>query len=120
MSTSNKLLIKPISLKLVGVYEYDTTSNVCMLCKNPLTFDCVECEQKDSNERCDKSTGSCGHSYHYHCISKSLQSSTDNCPICHTPFNFAIKKLDNPNWKKDLVRNSKKLKEKLMKTHDSY
>lgn len=97
MESANK--IKLVSLNIVGTYDYNTTNDECPLCKNSLTLDCQSCEQKNYlDEKCHKSVGLCTHAMHLHCIEKWLPSN-ENCPICMTPFEFDIKRLDNPEWK---------------------
>ena len=108
--------IKPISIKLVATYEYDTTDDICQLCKNPLTFDCLECETKKTNQKCYKSNGKCQHTFHVHCISKWLNTKNDNCPTCILPFEYDNIKLDNPRWREEYKKNTLIMKRKINKT----
>ena len=110
METRNK--IKLVSLNIVGTYDYNTTNDECPLCKNPLTHHCQSCEQKNIlSEKCHKSVGLCTHAMHLHCIEKWLPTN-ENCPICMTPFEYDVKRLDNPEWRQVNQQKKKKSESK--------
>mmetsp|Transcript_28754 Transcript_28754/g.46166 ORF Transcript_28754/g.46166 Transcript_28754/m.46166 type:complete len:91 (+) Transcript_28754:164-436(+) len=49
----------------------------------------IACEaEPDSHEECTRAVGQCGHSFHYHCISKWLQSRA-TCPLDDTNWEYA-------------------------------
>jgi len=101
--------IKPIRCRFVAISSYDVENSVCAICKNPLTMPCIECynNKKDS---CMPSLGKCAHTFHYHCISKWLNTH-NTCPIDNTPFNYEKEKLNNPHWKEQILKeNLRKIK----------
>lgn len=42
----------------------------CNICHNNLQVPCIQCEAEPSHEACGIAWGSCGHSYHTHCIGR--------------------------------------------------
>ena len=104
---------KPVKAELVyaqfvTLYSYDQESDICSICKSPLTYPCTECFN-NKRDKCNIALGKCNHSYHYHCISKWLTTES-KCPIDGTIFNYKFQTLDDPKWKEDLIKNNNRAK----------
>jgi RING-box protein 1 len=87
----------------VAIYNYKIDQDTCSICRNNIMEQCVQCSTT-INKKCEVSLGKCGHGYHYHCISKWLQTN-QSCPIDMAPFEYDIRKLDTcKQWKKQVKK----------------
>ncbi|KAL6926853.1 hypothetical protein ACO0SA_004961 [Hanseniaspora valbyensis] len=86
----------------VGIWSWDLDSADCAICKSNLMEPCVDCQndahQQHSNssnpqnsmnnkDGCITATGTCGHSFHLHCITKWLQK-RQVCPLDSQTWDF--------------------------------
>ena len=61
-----------------GYYATDQ----CAICRNILGDLCLECQAEGrSDNACKVAIGSCGHTFHYHCITRWLESGRTMCPL---------------------------------------
>jgi len=56
---------------------------LCPICKNSYTNCCIQCECQETNDECTIEYGSCGHSFHQHCLQRFL-SKNNVCPLDFT------------------------------------
>lgn len=94
--------IEVLSWDPIGIWCFNVTNKECAICRNKLTQKCAVCfESKDIlNENCPVSKGKCGHAFHYHCISKSLRSGSDVCPIDNVVWNYDSENMGNLGLKR--------------------
>ena len=75
--------------RAVAGWTWDLGMNTtCAICRNEIMELCIECQANYGaacNDTCTVAWGECGHAFHFHCISKWLQS-RHVCP------------LDNRDW----------------------
>ena len=70
-------------------WTWNAGDDVCGICRMP--FDGCPPGSKFPGDDSPVVWGTCGHAYHLQCISKWLQSDTDQrCPICRAPWGFKI------------------------------
>ena len=70
----------------VALWSWNIEVETCAICRNNLMDPCIECQSNSNQEtECTVAWGTCNHAFHYHCISRWLQS-RQVCP------------LDNQNW----------------------
>jgi len=95
--STDKPVCEIVQLNLVGTWEYDVETDICKLCKNPLTFSSPDNEEVDKVSKYNISLGNCDHAFHNNCIETWLKSSK-SCPTCFTDFSYKFKTLDDPHW----------------------
>ncbi|XBW38422.1 hypothetical protein QEN19_004010 [Hanseniaspora menglaensis] len=81
----------------VGIWSWDLDSADCAICKSNLMEPCVDCQndahqhqnsqQNANKDGCITATGTCGHSFHLHCITKWLQK-RQVCPLDSQTWDF--------------------------------
>jgi len=74
-------------------YNSNIKYDECAICINDINDNCMKC---DNNINCYSILGTCGHVFHYHCISRWLYNdnrtrNNDKCPLCKTKFIFTKK-----------------------------
>jgi len=89
-----------IQLTLKSTWEYDVSTDLCAICKNPLTFFPPDYEENGKIIGNFVSLGKCEHPFHNSCISNWLKKN-DTCPTCFSVFSYELNKLDNPKWKEE-------------------
>ena len=93
----NSVTCEILQLNLRGTYEYNVSTTICNICKNPLTFHPPDYEQSGKMHGHSISLGNCGHPYHNRCISQWLKKN-QTCPICCSVFTYEHVELDDPKW----------------------
>lgn len=76
-SSSNKAKI--LSWNPIAYWKWDVNTNNCNICRSHIMNSCVECLNNPLDESCKVVTGTCGCSYHFHCINNWLKSK-NHCP----------------------------------------
>ena len=82
-SEKNSKVCKLLKMTGVALWVYDSVSDTCGICKNPLIESCISCNANQENlvdMKCQKVTGKCNHSFHSHCIENWLKKQ-NNCPM---------------------------------------
>jgi E3 ubiquitin-protein ligase RBX1 len=67
----------------VALWSWDIVVDTCAICRNHIMSACIECQAKDppvKPEDCKVAWGKCNHAFHFHCISRWLQS-RHTCPL---------------------------------------
>jgi len=87
----NEVKVKPIKVKkwnAVAFWAYDIENDVCAICHNQLMVPCITCEaEPHHSEECTVAWGQCGHSYHFHCITRWLKTRS-TCPLDDEEWDF--------------------------------
>jgi RING-box protein 1 len=88
LATQDSKMYKVLKCNAVAMWVYDSVTDSCSICKNPLREACIKCqadqETFDQN-KCKKVVGKCNHCYHEHCIEGWVKKQ-NTCP------------LDNSDW----------------------
>lgn len=72
----------------VAFWSYDIENDTCAICHNALMVPCITCEAEPHNaEECSVAWGQCGHSYHFHCITRWLRTRS-TCPLDDDEWDF--------------------------------
>lgn len=89
----------------IGIWNFKTNNNEvnCSICKAPFVESCVKCTENGNTNDCPISVGQCTHTFHYHCISKVVESN-GNCPIDNVAWSYqtqakSVNKLIEPKGK---------------------
>ena len=61
-------------------------NETCPICRYSLMEKCLECDN-DESTNCISVIGTCGHGYHFHCISTWLKTKTI-CPLDNSKWEF--------------------------------
>lgn len=93
MATSNNP-IEIVSLSFIAHWKFNTSEEMCQICKEHFESPCLSCSEKQTEIICDVSRGKCGHCYHKHCIDQWLTKSPI-CPTCLTPYATDLKNINN-------------------------
>ena len=67
----------------VVAWSFDIENDNCAICHNQLMVPCISCEadmQSQAQQDCSVAWGACGHSYHFHCITRWMKTRT-TCPL---------------------------------------
>lgn len=73
----------------VAVWKYSGDSDTCAICHNLLMIPCITCTAEPHNaDSCNVSFGACGHSYHFHCITRWLKTRS-TCPLDDQEWTFS-------------------------------
>jgi RING-box protein 1 len=77
------LTFKKFSAVYLSAWHGD--NDTCSICRLSLTGPCVDCEIQ-GQPACAFSDGTCGHTFHGHCIQKWLrqESAAGSCPLCNS------------------------------------
>lgn len=83
-----KVTIKKVHL--VANWMYNIENDACAICHVQLTVPCISCEAESysRNEQCTVSWGNCGHSFHFHCISRWL-TTRSSCPLDDSEWEYS-------------------------------
>lgn len=76
---------------MYGLWKLDIETDTCSICKSDIHQLCVECQARGSEEKMEECTvarGMCGHVFHFHCISKWLETKKV-CPLCSNNWEYA-------------------------------
>ncbi len=88
------------AIRLQGIWTWDTFTETCGICRNNLTNYCIACQShfniqkpEDSKDgpKCVGVMGTCGHSFHFHCIDKWIKT-RKVCPLDNKPWKYLEKK----------------------------
>jgi RING-box protein 1 len=72
----------------VAFWSYDIENDTCAICHNALMVPCISCEAEPQHaEECSVAWGQCGHSYHFHCITRWLKTRS-TCPLDDKEWEF--------------------------------
>lgn len=68
---------------IISTWHWANTKNEdCSICRGALDMPCVICNtHKKNNNVCGQTTGTCGHSYHVHCLEEWINKQ-QTCPLC--------------------------------------
>ena len=83
LSTQESKMYKVLKWNAVAMWVYDTVSDSCSICKNPLREACITCQanqEKFDTNACKKVVGKCNHCFHNHCIEEWTKKQ-NNCPL---------------------------------------
>eukprot|EP00823_Brevimastigomonas_motovehiculus_P007589 TRINITY_DN667_c0_g1_i1.p1 TRINITY_DN667_c0_g1~~TRINITY_DN667_c0_g1_i1.p1 ORF type:complete len:138 (+),score=37.50 TRINITY_DN667_c0_g1_i1:63-476(+) len=83
------VVVKKWAAVAFGALDMEKGGNdICSICRSELLLPCIKCAAEPSrNEECTVSHGSCGHSFHFHCVSRWLKTRT-TCPIDDSEWDF--------------------------------
>ena len=76
-------LIKVKNIYIRGYWKWDIHNDVCAICRNYI----FEPSINSQCQECNAVVGTCGHAYHYECISGWLRTKR-NCPLCNSKWAF--------------------------------
>ena len=76
-------LVKIKNIHIRGYWRWDIHNDVCAICRNYI----FEPSINSSCQECSAVVGTCGHAYHYECISSWLRTKK-NCPLCNSKWAF--------------------------------
>jgi RING-box protein 1 len=76
-------LVKIKNIHIRGYWRWDIHNDVCAICRNYI----FEPSINSSCQECSAVVGTCGHAYHYECISSWLRTKK-NCPLCNSKWSF--------------------------------
>jgi RING-box protein 1 len=76
-------LVKVKNIHIRGYWRWDIHNDVCAICRNYI----FEPSINSSCQECSAVVGTCGHAYHYECISSWLRTKK-NCPLCNSKWSF--------------------------------
>ena len=66
---------------LITQWAWDTTNDCCPICRNSINEDSIT-NENDPDVNSVVVVGTCGHAFHYDCISRWLKTSK-YCPLCN-------------------------------------
>lgn len=108
-------LITLVNWSLQGIYSPKADEDNCTICKEPLTFNCLNCVSDKLNSKCNVALGKCGHAFHNHCIKKWAEQSGDTCPTDLTTWLYETENCDYKDNKKIIKKKADKQKSKSIK-----
>ena len=76
-------LVKIKNIHIRGYWRWDIHNDICAICRNYI----FEPSINSSCQDCSAVVGTCGHAYHYECISSWLRTKK-NCPLCNSKWAF--------------------------------
>ena len=76
-------LVKIKNIHIRGYWRWDIHNDICAICRNYI----FEPSINSSCQECSAVVGTCGHAYHYECISGWLRTKR-NCPLCNSKWAF--------------------------------
>eukprot|EP00466_Bigelowiella_natans_P010089 jgi/Bigna1/50151/estExt_Genewise1.C_670108 len=73
----------------VALWSWDIVVETCAICRNHIMSPCIECQAKENATRddCPIAWGVCNHAFHFHCISRWLQT-RNVCPLGNREWEF--------------------------------
>lgn len=71
----------------VALWSWNIEVETCAICRNNLMEPCIECQSNPTEQECTVAWGNCNHAFHYHCISRWLQS-RQVCPLDNATWAF--------------------------------
>lgn len=73
----------------IAEWRYDVENDACSICHNNFVLPCISCEAEPykSDEKCELCWGACGHSFHFHCITRWLKTNS-TCPLDNSEWDF--------------------------------
>jgi len=75
-----------LNIKVQGFWNWNTHNNKCPICRNYIFEPSME--KDDKNTTNSKAViGTCGHSFHYDCISNWLKT-RHVCPLCNSKWQY--------------------------------
>ena len=79
------------SISLVSTLKWKSINDECLLCNNPIGFDCIKCNQNHDNSiKCMSILNNnvqCKHGFHAHCLQQYHKNNSLKCPMCNIPCN---------------------------------
>ena len=76
-------MVKIKNIHIRGYWRWDIHNDICAICRNYI----FEPSINSSCQECSAVVGTCGHAYHYECISGWLRTKR-NCPLCNSKWAF--------------------------------
>ena len=76
-------LIKINKIYIRGYWSWNIHNDICAICRNYI----FEPSINSSCQDCNAVVGTCGHAYHYECISSWVRTKK-NCPLCNCKWDF--------------------------------
>ena len=73
--------------KCAALWAWDLKVETCAICRNHLMESCIECQANHSEEICEPAWGVCNHAFHFHCITRWLNT-RNVCPLCNKEWDF--------------------------------
>ncbi|AYV86947.1 MAG: e3 ubiquitin-protein ligase rbx1 [Sylvanvirus sp.] len=75
----------------VASWSYNVQNDTCAICRNSLMIPCITCQSNTMNQQkgedCTTAGGVCNHVFHFHCISKWLNTRS-TCPMDDQDWEF--------------------------------
>jgi RING-box protein 1 len=76
-------LVKIKKVHIRGYWRWNIHNDICAICRNYI----FEPSINSKCQECNAVVGTCGHAYHYDCISGWLRTKK-NCPLCNSKWAF--------------------------------
>ena len=94
-------LIKINKIYIRGYWSWNIHNDICAICRNYI----FEPSINSSCQDCNAVVGTCGHAYHYECISSWVRTKK-NCPLCNCKWAFKNTNKITKDTYNDIINNS--------------
>ncbi|KAH8281198.1 hypothetical protein KR018_011923 [Drosophila ironensis] len=80
--------IEVLKWNAVALWSFEVCVDDCAICRNDVRQPCIECQaNQGAIEDCPMSFGKCNHGFHFHCISRWLNT-RNVCPLDNKAWEF--------------------------------